>query len=109
MTEIVTTLSISSSGKYTYDKASITVTEANTVITYALDPKTAQDWEIVGQTNTDSKQQLTGESKTPAGSSISMTDINSQAETFDVTIVCQHRSQRDRMLRIDPEVRNLPD
>jgi len=109
MPEKVTTLTISSAGKYTYNPTSITVTEPNTTITYALDAKTAQDWEIVGQTNTDSKHQLSGESKSITGESISLNDANTLAETFDITIVAQHRSQRDRMLRIDPQVVNNPD
>lgn len=109
MTVITTTLSISSSGKYTYTPNSITVTQPNTILTYTLDDKSAVDWEIVGQTNTDTKQQISGESKAITGASISITDANTQAETFDVTIVTQHRAQRDRLLRIDPEVVNIPD
>lgn len=109
MTEIVTVLSISSAGKYSYTPNSITVTQPNTLITYTLDDKSAVDWEIVGQTNTDTKQQISGESKALAGNSISLTDINTQSETFDVTIVTQHRAQRDRLIRIDPAVVNDPE
>lgn len=109
MTQITTTLSISSSGKYTYTPNSVTVIKPGTILNYALDEKTAIDWEIVGQTNTDSKQQITGESKASTGDSISITDANTQAETFDVTIVAQHRAQRDRLLRIDPQVVNMPE
>jgi len=109
MTEIVTILSIASSGKYTYTPNSITVTKPDTILTYTLEPKTAVDWEIVGQTNTDSAQQISGESKAPSGNSISITDINTVAETFSVTILTQHRSQRDRIIRIDPDVANVPE
>jgi hypothetical protein len=109
MTEIVTTLSISSAGKYTYSPNSVTVTKPNTLVTYTLDPKTAVDWEIVGQTNTDSEQQISGESKAPSGNSITLTDVNSRAESFDVTILTQHRTQRDRIVRIDPGIENVPE
>ena len=59
-------------------------------------------------TNTDSKNQLSNESKAPSGNSISILDANTQAEIFDITVVAQHRSQRDRILRVDPIVRNEP-
>jgi hypothetical protein len=109
MPQIVTTLSISSSGKYSYAPNSVTVTKPNTLLIYVLDESTAKEWEIVGQTNTDSKQQISGESKAPSGNSISIMDVNSVPETFDVTIVAHHRAQRDRILRIDPIVTNVPD
>jgi hypothetical protein len=108
MAQLVTTISISSSGKYSYSPNSLTVTQSNTMLVYQLDEKTSVDWEIVGQTNTDSKQQITGESKAPSGNSISIMDSNSKPETFSVTIVTQHRAQRDRLLRVDPDVTNEP-
>ncbi len=60
-------------------------------------------------TNTDTENQLSGESKAPSGSSISILNINSKAETFTITIVAQHRTERERILRIDPDVCNDPD
>ena len=108
MTTITTMLHISSSGKYTYTPSSVTVTEPNTTLVYELDGKTANDWEIVGLTNTDSKNQLSDETKAPSGTSISVLDANTVQETFDVTVVAQHRVQRDRLLRIDPVVMNEP-
>lgn len=108
MTTLTTMIHISSSGKYSYDPSSITVFDPNTTLVYELDGKTAADWEIVGMTNTDSKNQLSNESKAPSGNSISILDANTQAETFDITVVAQHRSQRDRILRVDPIVRNEP-
>lgn len=108
MAELVTTISINSSGKYSYSPNSLTVTQPNTTLIYQLDEKTLVDWEIVGQTNTDSKQQITGESKAPSGNFISILNANTQAEVFSVTIVTQHRAQRDRLLRVDPDVENEP-
>lgn len=108
MSTITTLLHISSSGKYSYTPSSVTVTEANTTLIYELDGKTAADWEIVGLTSTDSKNQLSNESKAPSGNSISVLDANTVQETFDITVVAQHRTQRDRLLRIDPVVMNEP-
>ena len=109
MSEITTILTISSSGKYSYDPSSVQVTQSNTTLIYALSAKTAENWEIVGLTSTDSKNQLSNEAKAPSGNSISVLDANTVAETFDVTVVAQHRTQRDRLLRIDPEVLNTPE
>jgi len=109
MSTITTTVSISEKGVYSYKPSSITVTEPNTTLTYALDDSSALVWEIVGMTNTDTKDQLSGESKAPSGSSISILNANSKAETFSITIVAQHRTQRERILRIDPDVCNDPD
>ena len=108
MSTITTTVSISEKGVYSYNPNSVTVTEPNTTLTYALDDSSALIWEIVGMTNTDTKGQLSGQSKAPSGNSISVLDANSKAETFDVTVVAQHRSQRERLLRIDPRVENVP-
>ncbi len=108
MTEITTILSISEKGVYSYKPSSVTVTKSNTTLIYALDDSTAQIWEIVGMTNTDSKNQLSNQTKAASGNSISVLDINSLADTFDVTVVAQHRSQRERLLRVDPGVQNIP-
>jgi hypothetical protein len=108
MSTITTTVSITDKGVYSYKPNSVTVTEQNTTLTYALDDSSALIWEIVGLTNTDTKNQLSNESKAPSGNSISVLDANSKAETFDVTVVAQHRSQRERILRIDPAVHNVP-
>lgn len=109
MNSITTMVHISSSGKYSYSPDSVTVTVTNTTLIYELDSKTAHDWEIVGLTNTDTKNQVSDEQKAPSGNSISILDANTQAETFDVTVVAQHRTQRDRILRIDPVVINEPE
>ncbi len=108
MSTITTTVSISEKGVYGYKPSSVTVTEPGTTLTYQLDEASAIIWEIVGMTNTDTKNQLSGESKAPSGSSISILNANSKAETFSVTIVAQHRTQRERILRIDPDVHNVP-
>ena len=108
MSTITTTVSISEKGVYSYKPNNVTVTEPNTTLTYALDDSSALIWEIVGLTNTDTKNQLSNESKAPSGNSISVLDANSKAEIFDVTVVAQHRSQRERILRIDPVVENVP-
>ena len=109
MSTITTIVSISEKGVYSYKPTSITVTEANTTLAYTLDDSSALLWEIVGLTNTDSKNQLSNESKAQSGNSISILDANSKAEVFSVTVVAQHRTQRERILRIDPEVCNEPD
>lgn len=106
---ITTIVHISSSGKYSYTPSSVTVTTTNTTLIYELDGKTAADWEIVGLTNTDTMNQVSDEQKAPSGNSISILDANTQSETFDVTVVAQHRVQRDRILRIDPVVINEPE
>ena len=108
MSTIPTTVTISDKGVYSYKPSSVTVTEPNTTLVYQLDDASAVIWEIVGMTNTDSKDQLSGESKAPSGDSISILDANSQADTFSITIVAQHRTQRERILRIDPDVLNVP-
>ena len=108
MSTITTTVSISEKGVYSYKPNSVTVTEPNTTLAYTLDESTALIWEIVGMTNTDTKSQLTDESKAPSGNSISVLDANSKADSFSVTVVAQHRSQRERILRIDPDVLNVP-
>ncbi len=108
MSTITTTVSISDKGVYSYKPSSVTVTEPNTTLVYALDDSSALLWEIVGMTNTDSKNQLSGESKAPSGNSISVLDANSKADVFTVTVVAQHRTQRERILRIDPDVCNVP-
>ena len=108
MSTITTTVSISEKGVYSYNPNSVTVTKPDTTLTYALDDNSALIWEIVGMTNTDTKSQLSDQTKAPSGNSISVLDANSKAETFDVTVVAQHRSQRERLLRIDPKVENVP-
>jgi len=108
MSTITTTVSISEKGVYSYKPSSVTVTEPNTTLVYQLDDASAVIWEIVGMTNTDTKNQLSGESKAPSGDSISILDVNSKAETFSITVVAQHRAQRERILRIDPDVLNVP-
>ena len=108
MSTITTTFSISDKGVYSYKPSSITVTESDTTLVYALDDSSAILWEIVGMTNTDSKNQLSNESKAPSGNSISVLDVNSKAEVFAITVVAQHRTQRERILRVDPEVSNDP-
>ena len=108
MSTITTTVSISEKGVYSYKPTSITVTEPNTTLAYVLDDASALLWEIVGMTNTDSKNQLSNESKAPSGNGISVLDANSKAEVFTVTVVAQHRTQRERILRIDPDVCNVP-
>lgn len=108
MSNITTTVSISDKGVYSYKPSSVTVSEPNTTLVYALDDSSALLWEIVGMTNTDSKDQLSNESKAPSGNSISVLDVNSKAEVFAITVVAQHRTQRERILRIDPEVCNVP-
>ncbi len=105
---ITTILSISAKGVYSYSPNSITVKQANTTLIYALDEATGKNWEIVGLTSTDSKNQLSGQSKAPSGNSISTVDANSLADTINVTVVAQHRTERDRILRIDPVVENIP-
>lgn len=108
MSTITTTVSITEKGVYSYKPNSVTVTEPSTTLIYALDDSSALIWEIVGLTNTDTKNQLSNESKAPSGNSISVLDANNKAETFNVTVVAQHRSQRERLLRIDPVVENVP-
>ena len=108
MSTITTTVSISEKGVYSYKPTSVTVTETNTTLAYTLDDSSALLWEIVGLTNTDSKNQLSNESKAQSGNSISVLDANSKAEAFTVTVVAQHRAQRERILRIDPDVCNDP-
>ena len=108
MSTIPTTVTISDKGVYSYKPSSVTVTEPNTTLLYQLDRATAELWEIVGLTNTDTQDQLSGESKAPSGNSISILDANTKSETFSITVVAQHRSQRERILRIDPEVENVP-
>ena len=108
MSTITTTVSISEKGVYSYKPTSVTVTEPDTTLVYRLDDASAVIWEIVGMTNTDTKNQLSGESKAPSGNSISVLDANSKADTFDVTVCAQHRTQRERILRIDPQVSNVP-
>ena len=108
MSTITTTVSITEKGVYSYKPNSVTVTEPNTTLTYALDDNSALIWEIVGMTNTDTKNQLSNESKAPSGNSISVLDANSKADSFSVTVVAQHRTQRERILRIDPDVLNVP-
>ena len=108
MSTITTTVSITEKGVYSYKPNSVTVTEPNTTLTYALDDSTALIWEIVGMTNTDTKNQVSNESKAPSGNSISVLDANSKADSFSVTVVAQHRTQRERILRIDPDVHNVP-
>jgi hypothetical protein len=108
MTTMTTILSISQKGTYNYNPNSIIVNQANTTLVYALDEATGKNWEIVGLTSTDSKNQLSNQSKAPSGSSISTLNANSQAEVFDVTVVAQHRTERDRIIRIDPQVSNVP-
>ena len=108
MSTITTTVYISEKGVYSYKPSSITVTEPDTTLVYALDETSALIWEIVGMTNTDSKSQLSGESKASGGDSISVLNINTKAEVFTVTVVAQHRTQRERILRIDPDVCNVP-
>jgi hypothetical protein len=108
MTTLTTTLTISEKGGYSYNPNALIVTQPNTTLLYQLDPTTAMVWEIVGMTSTDSKNQLSDQSKAASGDSISVLNANSRAEVFDVTIVAQHRTQRDRLLRIDPQVSNIP-
>jgi hypothetical protein len=108
VSQITTTLKITEKGGYSYTPNSVIVTQFNTTLIYQLDPQTAIEWEIVGLTNTDSKNQLSGESKAPSGISISILDANTKAEVFDVTVVVQHRTKRDRILRVDPQVENEP-
>jgi hypothetical protein len=108
MTTLTTTLTITERGGYNYNPTALTVTEANTTLLYQLDPVTATSWEIVGMTTTDTKNQLSNQSRAPSGDSISVLNANSKAEVFDVTVVVQHRIQRDRLLRIDPQVSNIP-
>ena len=108
MSTITTTVIISEKGVYSYKPSSVTVTEPDTTLVYALDDSSALIWEIVGMTNTDTKGQLSDQSKAPSGNSISVLDANSKADSFDVTVVAQHRTQRERILRIDPAVHNVP-
>jgi hypothetical protein len=108
MTTITTMLTITAKGGYSYTPDSITVTQPNTTLIYALDEGTSKLWEIVGMTNTDTQNQLSAQSKAPSGNSISSLDANTAAETFDVTVIAQHRYERDRTIRIDPKVHNVP-
>jgi hypothetical protein len=108
MTTLTTTLTITERGGYSFDPTELTVTQPNTTLLYQLDPSTALDWEIVGLTSTDTKSQLSNESKSASGNSISVLNANSVAEVFDVTIVVQHRTKRERLLRADPQVSNIP-
>jgi hypothetical protein len=108
MTTLTTILTISEKGGYSYNPNALIVTQPNTTLLYQLDPSTALVWEIVGLTSTDTKSQLSNQSKSASGDSISVLNANSKAEVFDVTVVAQHRTQRERLLRIDPQVSNIP-
>jgi hypothetical protein len=105
---ITTIVTINGKGQYSYNPTGVTVSQSNTTLTYTLDTATALEWEIVGLTNTDSKNQLSNESKAVGGNSISILDANSQSEIFDITVVAQSRAQRERLVRVDPQVTNIP-
>jgi hypothetical protein len=109
MPQIVTTVSISASGKYSYSPNSVNVTKPNTTLVYQLDSASAAIWQIVGLTDTDTKNQLSGESKSSSGDSISILDANTVAETFSITVVAQHRTDRKQLIGVDPTVVNFPD
>jgi hypothetical protein len=105
---MTTQLSISSEGAYTYTPTSVRVTAPNTTLIYALTAKSAENWQVTGMLSTDTKQQVSGCTVAPDGNSVSAMDLNSQAETFNVTVQAQHRVS-GQVIAIDPEVQNDPE
>lgn len=107
MTTLTTTLSVDKTGGYVCNPQSQTVTQSNTVLTYVLDAPSALQWRIVGLSTTDQQRQTSTPVVAPDGNSVSVTDINTVAETFSVIIYVQHRTTAAKHW-IDPEVANDP-
>ena len=111
MTTLTTTLTITMSGKtpvYTYNPTSQTVTGLTTLI-YELDSATVKaGWVITGLTVTnDPQNQASAPTEAPDQDSISIVDICTKTETFDVTVSAAN-STLGHAVRIDPKVHNIP-
>ena len=111
MITLTTYLTITMSGKtpvYTYDPTSQTVTGLTTLV-YELDSATIKaGWVITGLTVTnDPQNQASAPTEAADKDSISIVDICTKAETFDVTVSAANPTL-GHTVRIDPQVQNIP-
>lgn len=92
---------------YTFTPSSAIVTESHTKLRYYLDSESVENYEITKLTSNDSFDQLSAPKVHPDGSSVSVMDKNSQAETINVTVWISDRTKGVEF-GCDPEVTNKP-
>ncbi len=107
MSTLIYTLSEAKGGGFTSDPESASATEANTTLLYQLDAQAAEDYRLTGFVATDRLNQLGEPVISADGCSMTVNDVNNQAETINVNVTVEHRKTAAQHF-IDPMVINAP-
>lgn len=107
MTTINSTVTVVDAGSVSSTPDPLIVTAVNTDLVFTLDDDSAIYWKLIGLTSNDQRQQLGPVAITKQGKSLSVIDYNTVQESFNITLLVQHRSTGERV-DIDPAVQNDP-